>query len=97
MAMPVSPDHGATVAVQGGLRPFREALRQAGFRVLEWEGPDNPPPAPAQVLVTSGLDENLLGVAGVRQAMPVVDADGRTPAEVVEAVRATLARRGPAD
>lgn len=77
------------VGVEAGLRTFSDALRAAGFEVVELNGPVKDR---VHAVVVSGVDSNLMGIADSLDA-PVVTARGRTPEEVVDEVRRSLGPR----
>lgn len=78
------------VAVEPGLRAFEDALREAGFEVVELRKSDGM--VHAHAIVVSGLDSDFLGITDSGDA-PVVRAAGRTPGEVVQEVRRSLGPR----
>lgn len=80
------------VAVEQGLRPFQDALKSAGFVVVEIERPEQVDREDPHAIVISGTDENFMGVTDAREA-PVINAAGRTPEEVVTEVRRSLGPR----
>lgn len=77
------------IAVEQGLRPFQEALKTAGFLVVEVERPDDIRKSGAQAVVISGMDRDFLGIDDSRKS-PVITAAGRTPEQVVAEVRRSL-------
>ncbi len=80
------------VAVEQGLRPFQDALKDAGFVVVEIERPEQVDVMDPHAIVISGVDDNFLGITDAREA-PVINAAGRTPEEVVTEVRRSLGPR----
>ncbi|HHY45584.1 MAG TPA: YkuS family protein [Firmicutes bacterium] len=80
------------VAVEGGLKPFQEALKNAGFVVVEVSSPEDLANTRPHAVVVSGMDDNFLGMTDFGDA-PVVTASGRTPEEVVKDVRRSLGPR----
>lgn len=80
------------VAVEQGLRPFQDALKNAGFVVMEIERPEQVDTMDPHAIVVSGMDENFMGITDAREA-PVITAAGRTPEEVVTEVRRSLGPR----
>lgn len=72
------------VAVEGELAPFRDALERAGYRVVPL---DEERLGEVAAVVVNGMDDDLLGIETVEAHAPVIDADGRTPDEVVAEVR----------
>ncbi len=77
------------IAVEEGLRPFQQALKTAGFLVVEVKEPDEVHRSGAQAVVVSGMDRDFLGIHDSRRS-PVITAAGRTPEEVVAEVRRSL-------
>jgi hypothetical protein len=83
-------DHNApVVAVDRHLTPYRDALAAAGFVVVPADGSLR---ADVAAVVVDGMDDQLLGEASDTPSAPVINAAGRTAAEVVDAVRARLRR-----
>ncbi|HHY76656.1 MAG TPA: YkuS family protein [Firmicutes bacterium] len=80
------------VAIESGLRPFQEALKNAGFVVVEVKQPEDLKRERPHAVVVSGMDSNFLGMSGFSDT-PVVTASGRTPEEVVKDVRRSLGPR----
>lgn len=80
------------VAVEQGLRPFQDALKNAGFVVTEIERPEDVDTINPHAIVISGVDRDFLGITDAREA-PVINAAGRTPEEVVTEVRNSLGPR----
>lgn len=75
------------VAVEDGLRPVAEALRERGYRVTTFTQGNLDQ---AEALVVSGQDGNLLGVHTRQVRGPVISAEGKTPVEVVQRVEKEL-------
>ncbi len=80
------------VAVEQGLRPFQNALRSAGFVVVELTEAQELPGISPHAVVVSGVDENFMGMSMAGDT-PVINAVGRTPEEVVKEVRRSLGPR----
>lgn len=80
------------VAVERGLRPFQDALKSAGFIVVEIERPEQVDKMDPHAIVISGVNDNFIGVSDSREA-PVINVYGRTPEEVVTEVRRSLGPR----
>ncbi|MCL6594915.1 MAG: YkuS family protein [Firmicutes bacterium] len=84
------------IGVDRDLGPFAAELRRRGYDVVGAEGPD----LAAQVV--SGQRAGMFGTRTTRPPWPVLDADGKTPAEVAaeleDVLRArAVAREGQAD
>lgn len=76
------------VAVEPGLEPVREELRQRGFRTVEL----GPEPGRADAVVVRGTDENLLNRHDVLTGAPVIEATGLTARQVADEVERRLRR-----
>lgn len=81
------------VAVEQGLEPFKEALEDAGFQVVDLKSPDEVGRIRPHAVVVSGVDSNFMGM-DLSQKLTVVNASARSPEEVVGEVRRAL---GPAE
>jgi S-adenosylhomocysteine hydrolase len=79
----------ARVAVDDDLGNVRQALVEAGFNVVNLEENIDS----ADVLVLSGMTQDLTGDARIRSSAAVVNAGGMTAEDVVEQVRERLDRR----
>ena len=77
------------VVVDRTLKPVEDALRQAGFTVVD---PNDTSLGQAVAVVVDGLDDDLLGIETRRTPAPVINADGLTPAEVLREIER---RAGP--
>ena len=80
------------VAIEAGLRPFQDALKTAGFIVVEVRRPEEIRPTGSHAIVVSGSDDSFFGITDSREA-PVINVAGRTPEEVVTEVRRSLGPR----
>ncbi len=80
----------AKIAVDEGLNNVRDLLQREGFEVVFPEKASD-----AAAVVTSGMQENMLGMDNVMIEAPVIDARGKTPAEILSAVRDSLKKRRP--
>lgn len=69
------------VAVDDNLAGVKDRLRQEGYQVV---GLDRA--AEADVLVTSGVDTNVLGHHDIVTRARIIDARGRTPEEIAREV-----------
>lgn len=77
----------ALIAVEEGLGNIQKALQEAGHHVVELD-PVNQ--KRAHVIVISGIDHNMLQQEDISSNVPVINASGYTPEEVVKAVRQHL-------
>jgi len=76
------------IAVDEGLTPVKNLLQDEGFEVVHPEGASG-----VSVLVTTGMERDMLNIQDVMVGVPVIDARGKTPAEVLRAVKDLLAKR----
>lgn len=76
-----------TIAVEGTLSPVADALRREGYKVVGTEGDLSQ----VNAIVVSGSDDNLLGRQDILAEVPVLNAEGRTPEDILRSVREKLA------
>lgn len=74
------------IAVSEGLGDIREMLEEEGYQVVDLEEGLGD----VDMVITSGIDRNMSGVDLISTAVPVLDATGRRPDEVLENVRRSL-------
>ncbi len=75
-----------TIAVEGTLRPIADILRRQGYQVIDIEDDLSG----ANVIVVSGSDDNLMGRQDMVAEVPVINADGQTPEDVLRSVKEKL-------
>ena len=80
------------IAVEQGLKPFHDALRNAGFLVSEIRSPEDAVRVQPHAIVISGMDKDFMGIMNSREA-PVINVTGLTPEQAVEEVRRSLGPR----
>jgi hypothetical protein len=80
----VSAVHDATIALEKGLSRYRRVLEKAGYHVIPL---DDQALGVAQAIVVQGLDKQFLGIDDPQSLAPVINADGMTPDEVLDAVQ----------
>ncbi|HHW43186.1 hypothetical protein GFC01_13100 [Desulfofundulus thermobenzoicus] len=70
------------VAVEEGLTGVRDLLRKTGYQVVS-------PGSGEEVLavVGTGLDNNVMNMQDITTRSVVIDATGKTPAEILSRVR----------
>ncbi len=73
----------AKVAIEGQLSPFSRVLKEAGYDVIPL---DDRALSTAQAIVVQGTDNNFLGMEDPLTRAPVINADGMTPNQVLDAV-----------
>jgi len=76
----------ARIAVEDSLTPVRKRLEAAGYEVVQLSAR----PEGVQAVVVNGMDDNLLGDQRIAVGVPVIDADGQSPDQVLECVRASV-------
>ncbi|SIS84328.1 YkuS family protein [Alicyclobacillus vulcanalis] len=75
------------VAVEPGLTPVKEYLQSQGCQVVDMSS--HMEPSVGAVVIT-GLDKNLMGMQSAIQQVPVISADGLSPEDVYDRVKAFL-------
>lgn len=70
------------IAVSPDLAPVRQALADAGYRVVDMDNVQT-----ADAVVVSGGSDNLMGMQDIKTKAPVIDGDGRTANEVLEEIK----------
>ncbi|MBE3576427.1 MAG: YkuS family protein [Limnochordales bacterium] len=74
------------VALDDKLSYLRDPLARAGFQVVGLaEGLDR-----ADAAVTSGMSQDLTGAQDIKTSAPVISADGKSPEEVIAALKERL-------
>ena len=80
----------AKVAIEGQLSPYSHLLKEAGYDVIPL---DDKALGVADAIVVQGTDNNFLGMEDPLSKAPVINADGMTPNQVLDAVeRRAIAR-----
>ncbi len=74
----------STVAVDQDLTNVKQHLENAGYDVVAMSRRDKTIDPSAEAIVLSGLSENPMGREEVLTSVPVVDADGLSPSQVLE-------------
>lgn len=82
----------AKIAVDEGLTNVKDLLQREGFEVVVPEKA-----ADVVAVVTSGMRDNMLGMQNMTVDTPVIDASGKTPTEVLAAVKDSLRKREPGE
>ena len=73
-----------TVAIEGQLTPYSDALKDAGYRVVSLTDGSL---RKAHAVVVQGTDDNFLGMEEPLTKAPVVNATGYTANQVVTEVK----------
>ncbi len=79
------------IAVEDGLTPIAEELRDKGYAVMPLHGNDLDQ---AEAVVVSGQDDNVMGMQVVQTKAPVISAEGRSAEDVVREVEKRLGPLG---
>ena len=74
----------ATVAIEGQLTPYSEALNDAGYRVVSLTDASL---RTANAVVVQGSDDNFLGMEDPLTKAPVINATGYTANQIVSEVK----------
>ncbi|HOB90697.1 MAG: YkuS family protein [Bacillota bacterium] len=75
------------IGVDRELLPVRDFLRNAGYEVAELDMADSEAIRGFDAVVVSGLRRNMLGIQDTTNQVPIIDAAGMTPREVLNEVR----------
>lgn len=67
------------IAVEDGLGPVKEYLRNKGYQVVSMQAGQQVDGA-----VVSGMDNNMMDIQNVVIDAPVVNARGRTPQDILQ-------------
>lgn len=78
------------IAIEDNLSPYQRVLEQAGFQVTAL---DDHTVGIAQAIVVQGTDNNFLGIDDPKTLAPVINADGMTPHQVLQAVQERALKR----
>lgn len=74
----------ATVAIEGQLTPYSDALKDAGYRVISLTDTSL---RKANAVVVQGSDDNFLGMEDPLTKAPVINATGYTANQIVTEVQ----------
>jgi imidazolonepropionase-like amidohydrolase len=70
-----------TIAVEEGLTPVKEYLQEKGYQVVSIKKGQK-----ADAAVVSGMDDNFMNMEDVVMGAPVINAQGMTPQDVLQAL-----------
>ncbi|MGQ9824274.1 MAG: YkuS family protein [Desulfotomaculales bacterium] len=70
------------VAVEDSLTGVRTLLERNGYEVVSLAGGKR-----ADAVVVTGLDNNVMNMQDMAIGVPVIDASGKTPEEILESLR----------
>lgn len=71
------------IAVEKGLENVSQALKDAGYQVVNLE---NINLQNVQCVVVSGSSENLMGIQDAETKAPVINAQGLSPQEIIQRI-----------
>lgn len=80
------------IGVDKVLRPIGEYLKDAGYEVAELDTIDSEITADFDAIVISGLERDMFGIQDTTTKVPVIDATGMTPDEVLDEVKSRIER-----
>ena len=72
------------VAVDDSLSPITEVLKQRGYHVT------NIGEIGVDAVIVNGMDDNFMGMEDILYDVPLVNAQGKTPEEVLTELKAKL-------
>jgi hypothetical protein len=75
------------VAIEQSLGPIEEFLRNNGMEVV---GISTNAASDADVFVISGMDQDVMGITEAATGVPVISAEGKTPAEVFHQIQHSI-------
>ncbi|AEG17035.1 protein of unknown function UPF0180 [Desulfofundulus kuznetsovii DSM 6115] len=70
------------IAVEENLTGLRELLRKQGYTVVNPGGDEN-----VLAMVITGLDNNTMNMQDITTKVPVIDAAGKTPDQILARIR----------
>ncbi|NHM26734.1 YkuS family protein [Desulfofundulus sp. TPOSR] len=70
------------IAVEENLTGLRELLRKQGYTVVNPGGDEN-----VLAMVITGLDNNTMNMQDITTKVPVIDAAGKTPDQVLARIK----------
>ena len=66
-----------TVAVDDSLTPIKKRLESRGYKVTQMGD------SKIDAIVVNGIDENLMGMEDVIYSVPIINAKGKSPEDVI--------------
>lgn len=70
------------IAVEDNLTGVRDLLEKSGYEVVRLAEQRE-----ADAIVVTGMDNNVLNMQDIATGVPVIDASGKTPQEILESLR----------
>ncbi len=82
--------HEGRIAVEQGLKAVAQRLSQSGFEITAIPSTGAHIPGDVDAVVITGGDQNMMGQQDTRLTVPVIDARGMDPDQVVADLRQRL-------
>lgn len=79
-----------TIALEEGLRRLQQPLKEAGFSTVEMDKEGKMGWQQADLVIVSGLNDNLMGIQNIETQVPVIRAAGLTAGEIINLARERL-------
>jgi hypothetical protein len=82
-----------TIGIQKELSTVRDYLKDNGFKVYEVDTTNITSASTLQsfdAVVVNGANDNIMGIDNTETKMPVINADGLTPVDVLNALKREL-------
>lgn len=76
-----------TIAIEQSLREVEQFLRNNGMTVV---GIGTNAASDADAFVISGMDRNVMGMAEAATGSPVIDAEGKTPQDILRQIQQSI-------
>ncbi len=73
------------IAVDDGLGYLSQSLYKEGYEVVSTERRGE-----AHCVITCGVDTNFAGMEDIQVSVPVINANGKSPAEVIHEVKSRI-------
>ncbi len=70
------------IAVEEGLTGLRELLREQGYTVVNPDSNEK-----VMAMVVTGLDNNTMNMQDIATKVPVIDAAGKTPDQILTRIK----------
>lgn len=72
------------IAVDETLSPVAEILERNGYNIIQQRDKN------ADAIIVDGIDDNMMGMEDIVDDVPVINADGKTPQEVLRELEDNL-------
>lgn len=78
------------IGIDKGLTPVRDYLKDEGYEVAELDMVDPEVIRDFDAVVVSGLGKDVMGIQDTTSQVPIIDAAGMTPNEVLSEVKSRI-------